>query len=316
MDEAAASCYEANFRGSRVLKEDIKSLLPGQMGEPPTPAEVHRASTIGELDLLVGGPPCQGHSDLNNFSRRSDPKNNLYLYMGRAAEVWRPRHVIIENVVGVASAKQNVVERVTQHLSALGYFVDSGIVDLWRIGVAQSRRRHILLASKERRLKVKDIVGQYETPARDLRWAIGDLQDVISDRLLDQAADTSADNRRRIDYLFDHGLYDLPNEQRPPCHRDKEHSYNSIYGRLSWDKPAQTVTTGFYSMPMGRYVHPSRRRTLTAHEAARLQFFPDFFDFSTVKNRSSLARIIGNAVPMKLSYVLARALFSPGTEAT
>ncbi len=316
IDESAAECYERNFPGSRVEKQDIGLTLTGEMGKPPTPEEAQSIEAIGEIDLLMGGPPCQGHSDLNNFSRRSDPKNNLYLHMGRAAEVWKPRHVIIENVVGVASAKQNVVERVTEHLSSLGYFVDHGIVDLWRIGVPQSRRRHILLASKDRRLMVREISARYEAKTRDLRWAIGDLEDATSEGLLDQPADTSPDNRRRIDYLFDHGLYDLPNEQRPPCHRDKEHSYNSIYGRLTWEKPAQTVTTGFYSMPMGRYVHPTRRRTLTAHEAARLQFFPDFFDFSTVKNRSSLARIIGNAVPMKLSYVLARELFSSGTEAT
>ena len=314
LDGSAAACYARNFPGSRVENQDIGRTLAGGIGEPITEREAESAAALGEIDLLVGGPPCQGHSDLNNFSRRCDPKNNLYLVMGRAAEVWSPRHVVIENVVGVANARQNVVGRVAEHLAGLGYFVDRGIVDLWRIGVPQSRRRHILLASRERRLKVAEIIARHETAVRDLRWAIGDLEDATSTGLLDLAADTSADNRRRIAYLFDHDLYDLPNEQRPPCHRDKEHSYNSIYGRLAWDKPAQTVTTGFYSMPMGRYVHPSRRRTLTAHEAARLQFFPDSFDFSTVENRTSLARIIGNAVPMKLSYALARELFSPRLE--
>ena len=82
----------------------------------------------------------------------------------------------------------------------------------------------------------------------------------------------------------------------------------SVYGRLSWDKPAQTVTRGFYSMCMGRYVHPSQRRTLTAREAARLQFFPDFFDFSGANTRTAIATLIGNAVPPKLIYPFVREL--------
>ncbi len=102
--------------------------------------------------------------------------------------------------------------------------------------------------------------------------------------------------------MFDHDLFDLPNELRPPCHRNKSHTYNSIYGRLKWDNAAQTLTSGFYSTSMGRYVHPSELRTLTAHEAARIQGFPDFYSFDEAKKRTNLAKILGNAVPPKLSY--------------
>jgi DNA (cytosine-5)-methyltransferase 1 len=309
-DESAAACFERNFPDATVRASDVGEILDGRISDRLTPREKEWAARLGPLDLLVGGPPCQGHSDLNNFSRRSDPKNNLYLFMGRAAEVWNPRHVLVENVVGVKRAKQNVVGQVADRLARLGYFVDEGFVDLRRLGVPQSRRRHVLLASREKRIKIEEVQGRCEIVPRDLRWAIGDLEDQPPDGLLDQAAVSSPENRARIAYLFDHDLFDLPNKHRPSCHRDKQHSYQSIYGRLRWDKPAQTVTTGFYSMPMGRYVHPSRRRTLTAHEAARLQFFPDYFDFSNVKNRTSLARMIGNAVPMKLSYVFARELFA------
>jgi DNA (cytosine-5)-methyltransferase 1 len=77
-----------------------------------------------------------------------------------------------------------------------------------------------------------------------------------------------------------------------------------MYGRMRYDEPSQTITSGFSSPGQGRYIHPVRPRTLTPHEAARLQFFPDFFDFSMVKYRSSLATMIGNAVPMKLSYAV------------
>lgn len=97
------------------------------------------------------------------------------------------------------------------------------------------------------------------------------------DTLMDMPSKPSKDNLKRIDYLFENNIYDLPNEQRPPCHQKGNHTYKSIYGRLHWDEPSQTITSGFYSMCMGRYVHPQLPRTLTAHEAARLQFFPDYF---------------------------------------
>jgi DNA (cytosine-5)-methyltransferase 1 len=77
-----------------------------------------------------------------------------------------------------------------------------------------------------------------------------------------------------------------------------------MYGRLRYDRPSQTITSGFTSPGQGRFIHPSQQRTLTPHEAARLQFFPDFFDFSASKKRGDLAKMIGNAVPMKLSYML------------
>jgi DNA (cytosine-5)-methyltransferase 1 len=70
-----------------------------------------------------------------------------------------------------------------------------------------------------------------------------------------------------------------------------------MYGRLAWDQLAQTITTGFTSMGQGRYVHPSRPRTLTPHEAARLQTFPDWFQWGESVPRTLLSTMIGNAVP-------------------
>src|SRR5690606_5320498 len=91
------------------------------------------------------------------------------------------------------------------------------------------------------------------------------------------ASTTKKINKKRIDYLFENNLWDLPDSQRPDCHKEKSHSYKSCYGRLRWDKPAQTLTSGFGSMGQGRYVHPLQRRVITPHEAARIQGFPDFF---------------------------------------
>jgi DNA (cytosine-5)-methyltransferase 1 len=127
---------------------------------------------------------------------------------------------------------------------------------------------------------------------------------IKSDAVFDQAAVHSETNKLRIDYLFDHDLHELPDHVRPDCHRLKKHSYNSVYGRMRWDEVAPTITTGFGSTGQGRFVHPLRRRTLTPHEAARIQFIPDFFDFGNSQRRQ-LQEMIGNAVPPKLSFMLA-----------
>jgi len=132
---------------------------------------------------------------------------------------------------------------------------------------------------------------------------MGDLEHERPTRMFKSPSKLNEENLGRIRYLMRHGLRDLPNRLRPPCHQDGDHSYKSMYGRLSYAEPAQTITSGFGSPGQGRFVHPTQPRTLTPHEAARVQFFPDWFDFSVVKTRTALATMIGNAVPMKLSYI-------------
>ncbi|MBU6330546.1 MAG: DNA cytosine methyltransferase [Acidobacteria bacterium] len=301
-EPTAAEVFGKNFSGGRVIVGDVAEIFDSPVGNKLSAAERHVLKDLGNTDVLMGGPPCQGHSDLNNRTRRMDPKNELYFSMVRAAEVLEPRCVLIENVPGALNDKAQVVQRSAAALSDLGYKVDFGVVDASRIGVPQRRKRLLLLASRDHEPCVDDIESIYARPPRTLRWAIGDLEGLSTPDLRDEAANSAPATRTRIDYLFDHDLFDLPDMMRPACHRTKAHTYRSIYGRLRWDEPTQTITTGFYSMCMGRYVHPSERRTLTAREAARIQYFPDAFDFTSVTKRSDLAKMIGNAVPSRLAH--------------
>ena len=112
----------------------------------------------------------------------------------------------------------------------------------------------------------------------------------------------SPDNLRRARWLLKHDRFDLPNHMRPSCHRDNPgHRYKSMYGRMRWNLPSQTLTTGFRSPGQGRFLHPAEPRVLTCREAARIQFFPDWFDFLPAGSRTSIARAIGNAVPPKVA---------------
>ena len=301
-DPQALSIYEANFPTATARSEDVAAIFDGCIAYPTTLTETKIVEELGDIDVLVGGPPCQGHSDLNNHTRRADPKNILYLRMARAAEVLHPKVIVIENVATVHLDKGGVVEATIQALKMYGYEIDTRVVDLCRVGVPQSRRRFILLATNLKGLEPSKILADLENsmpdhPDRTVRWAIDDLSSLAGKTVFDTASRPTTDNARRIDLLFERDLYDLPNEFRPECHRDKEHSYISMYGRLRPESPAQTITTGFGSMGQGRYIHPECKRTITPHEAARLQTFPDWFKFGRGTRRGVLASVIGNAVP-------------------
>lgn len=310
LDTSANSVYKMNFPKAVVRTGPVENLLDGSLQAPPTRAEELLVKDIGTIHALIGGPPCQGNSDLNNHTRRNDPKNLLYLRMARAAEILKPGIVLIENVPAVQHEKRGVVGMVRTHLSVLGYRVSDGIVQLDKLGVAQRRRRHLLLATRPDWPHPQDVFfslssNKYE--ARDLNWAIGDLAHVTHDCSLDQVPRASKANLARMAWLLEHDKYDLPNFMRPRCHQN-EHSYKSMYGRLRWDQPAQTITSGFTSIGQGRYMHPDQMRALTVHEAARIQGFPDYFDFSAVAHRAALTTMVGNAVPPQLGREVVGAL--------
>jgi DNA (cytosine-5)-methyltransferase 1 len=297
----ALDVYGTNFPGATLWCDDVSVLFSGRLAARPSPTERKIAATLGELDFLVAGPPCQGWSSLNNHTRGFDKRNALYRRVARVAQITEPRYVVIENV---ANARLGRAPSETRNfLQRLGYRVCERVISLADIGVPQRRRRHVVIATRDAAIDIDAVLATLLRRPRTLRWAIGDLTSVPGTSVYDRSSLPSRDNARRMNWLRDHRAYDLPNRHRPTCHQG-EHTYRSMYGRLRWDLPAQTITSGFGSMGQGRYVHPGGRRTLTPHEAARLQYFPDWFSFGS-RTRSELATLIGNAVPMKLSHVIA-----------
>lgn len=304
LDDNAAAIFAKNFPQSDLRARPIEELVDGEVGARLTVRERRLRSDVGDIDLLIAGPPCQGHSDLNNHSRRDDPKNALYLRALRFAEVARPRHLIIENVPGVAHDRLGVVRTSVDVLTRLGYAVETVVLNADDFGVPQRRRRHVLVASRGTAAPTEGLTSLH-APTRPVSWAIDDLEVGALGDVFENPARHAAINFNRIKYLFDHDLYELPDAQRPDCHRLKPHSYLAVYGRMHPDRPAPTITAGFGSTGQGRFVHPFEPRTLTPHEAARVQGFPDFFDFSACRGRRALQQMIGNAVPPRLAYALA-----------
>jgi DNA (cytosine-5)-methyltransferase 1 len=285
----------------------------GRMAKKIVCADLGAGLTVPRrrLDVVVAGPPCQGHSDLNNSTRRVDARNELYTVPAAFAVKNDAKVVLIENVPAVIHSAQRVVCNAERTLVDAGYATAQIVLDISNLGVPQKRRRHLLIGSCIHEQRELDGISEQISAlseAPKLLDFIGDLQDshgLPTGRSFSQRV--SRDNVERIDYLFDNDIYDLPNHLRPPCHRDKVHSYGSMYGRLRPDVPAQTITSGFGSMGQGRYVHPTRRRTITPHEAARIQGFPDFFSFDAVGSLTGLREMIANAVPPAVAaFVLAR----------
>ncbi|WNZ82149.1 MULTISPECIES: DNA cytosine methyltransferase [unclassified Pseudomonas] len=301
MDAAVSKFYNENF-SSRIgdyYQGDISQMVDDDFHGMSSRFEKLISSKYWGVDFLFAGPPCQGHSNLNNHSRRSDPRNALYLKTIKFIKLSMPKYFLIENVPSVIHSKESVVERSKDLLRSYGYEVDELVIDFIRLGVPQSRKRHVIVGSLAGDL-CNVIDGVYTDEAAILSDVLHDLIDIDRSDIFNSPSKMSATNTVRADYLYSTDSYDLPNELRPPCHQG-QHSYKSMYGRLRWDDVAQTITGGFGSMGQGRFLHPLQKRVITPHEAARIQGLPDWLDFSGVTKRSELQKMIGNAVPPALS---------------
>lgn len=289
-----------------LLASEAENVLSWQLDSPLAQKEEALARHAANTHLVLAGPPCQGHSSLNNSTRGSDERNRLYLLAARAVRILKPQAAIIENVQTVTRDLHGVVAKATGALQSWGYHVQDFRLRGTDVGLPQTRVRHFLVATQN------PIPAFAIKPRRKSGvWrVISDLQAAPAvGSIFSTASTPSATNTKRIDYLFDHKTYDLPNSERPECHQS-DHSYKSMYGRLRKDRPAQTITSGFGSMGQGRFVHPTQRRTITPHEAARIQGFPDFFDWSAFAKRGQLQEAIGNAVPPQLAEAIVQFLIA------
>lgn len=314
-DREALKIYATNLSPREVLCADVGNIVDfavagwaetARFAYPPEPVDRALRAIKGSVDLVIAGPPCEGHSNLNNRTRRADPRNLLYIDAIAVAVAVDATAVVVENVPDVVNDRSRVVDTAIALLEERGYRTTHAVLAADELGLPQTRRRFFLVGSRKDVFDLPQFAHTLRKPPSTVRWAIEDLVDVDADPMMDSAPVLSAENRRRIDYLFENDLYELPDHMRPACHRNG-HTYRSVYGRLRWDGPAGTITTGFFTPGRGRFIHPSRRRTLTAREAARLQGFPDWFRFrldgSQAIGRNALAKWIGDAVPPILGYV-------------
>lgn len=303
-DPQAAHTYRTNL-GDHILLQDIRELSPTEVLE-------QSKLDVGECTLLAGGPPCQGFS-LQRRGDRDDRRNHLILEFIRFVKGIQPKIFFIENVGGLNSKQgRPFVREIVEQLAKEGYHTRFEQLNAAWYGVPQRRIRRFLVGERT------GIGGlptfQFPEPELDesqwvtVREAIGDLPTPPEDGSPHLAvpnhfreARLSETNIERLKHIPEGGgRQDLPRHLQLPCHRDNpKHRHLDVYGRLAWDQPSVTITARFDSFTRGRFGHPEQHRSITLREGARLQSFPDDFEF--FGSREDIARQIGNAVPPKLA---------------
>lgn len=324
----AAATYAGNFGESHTVWGDIADLDDG---------------AIPAADVVIGGPPCQGFSNLGSRDV-ADPRNKLWLQFLRVVARARPKIFVIENVDRFRSSAEFALLLAEAESGMIrGYTLTHGLLLAADHGVAQRRLRTFVIGSR---------IGPVPLPApthakaprdgsvpwRSVRDRIGDEsrfpRKLVTTELPEQTVEyfgrvvpglfKSRDlhfgrrprdlSVRRYDAVPPGGgRFDLPDELLPRCWRDKPSGTTDVMGRMRWDAPSLTIRTEFFKPEKGQYLHPqwdplhpSRRvnRVITHAEAAALQDFGE--DHLWCGSKTEIAKQIGNAVPVGLAQAVAR----------
>lgn len=301
VDPKARATYALNHPSTWLAGCDIRAV---------NTEELMRSLDLvpGDLDLLAGCPPCQGFSRMrkrNKTLSAKDDRNALIDDFLRFVLAFRPKRVMMENVPGLLEYYR--FKKFKAALRRAGYDLLTEVLDVADYGVPQRRRRLIVSAS----LHGKAVLASPLKSRVTVRETIGHLPLAGSsgDMLHDMGERRSEKVKRLIELIPADGgsRKDLPAEMHLDCHK-KSDGFSDVYGRMSWDSVAPTITGGCYNPSKGRFLHPVHNRTITLREASLLQGFPPNYNFDVVHGKESIALMIGNALPPKFIEVHARAI--------
>ncbi len=221
----------------------------------------------------------------------------------------------MENVPQLCRHK--VFDDFVAFLTEKKYHVTHEVVDCSKYGIPQRRKRLVLLASKKGKLELPDPSG-YKDIDNSVQKAIGNLPSIKAgdcDPLdgLHKARKLTSINLKRIKASKPGGTWkDWDTKLLPACYRKETgESFKSVYGRMTWSDPSPVITTQFYNYGTGRFGHPKQNRAISLREAALLQTFPPDYSFvkaEEVVTLTKVGRLIGNAVPPKLSQIVANSI--------
>ena len=328
--------FAHNFGENRAYQDSIATL----------PAKDFMSSVglrKGELDVLVGGPPCQGFS--KNVPRKhrylEDPKNQLVRSFLDYVEAFMPRFVVMENVAEMKNGFENSYsDEVMLRLAGCGYSVNHGVLNAADFGVPQRRRRAFFVASRD------TVAAKLPTPTHNqhvernqrnlfevltqhvnVREAISDLpplkhgegqeffdytnkpESAFQIKMRSNSSKITNHIARKLNPLQYDRLAALKAGQGIkdlPDHLKTKGGYSGAYGRLTWDMVAPTITRWVFHPGSGRWGHPDDIRLLTIREVARVQSFSD--DYTFVGSYNQQAGQLGNAVPPLLMESVIKAL--------
>lgn len=312
---AAIKTYQHNFSKAKGICADLL-----KMG---TDTIIEQLGDLSKIDVIIGGPPCQGFSAANRYKTEGeDPRNKLFFQFVKFVDLAKPKAIIIENVRGIITSNNGYAkDRIYEIFQSRGYRVSHRILDAATFGVPQKRLRNFFVILRDEEFDFDQLVGAKKVVT--VKEAIGELYELEplgegektltkapttayqrylrdkANRLLNHDIRYPAEKvQERISYVPQGGNWEDVPEKLWPSNRNNRHS--SAYKRLEEDKPSVTIDTGNNH---SNYFHPLYNRIPTVREAARLQSFPDGFVFHG--NRSEQYRQVGNAVPPLLAKAIA-----------
>ena len=297
-----AATYADNF-GAHVLAGDIRELIAD-------------GALDCKADVVVGGPPCQGFSNLTG-NKKCDPRREMWSPFMDVVERSECKVFLLENVQNLLKSPEG--DAILERAESLGFHVreSASVLLASEFGVPQNRRRTIIMGSRLGPIELPKPAGKKQT-VRDAFKGIPAKP--LHDGLMTSPASGSDLHIRRNPTELSKARYRLvpeggnrfdlqaaAPELTPDCWIRKTSGGTDLFGRLEWDGPARcTIRTEFYKPEKGRFLHPEEHRPITHWEAARLQSFPDSFRWHGTKIRIAIQ--IGNAVPPKFAEALGHAM--------
>lgn len=326
-DSSIANTYEKNHPEVDMIVDDIKNIDQSGLFKK------------GDANVIIGGPPCQGFSMAGARIRNDfmdDPRNYLFKHYFNVVKTVKPEVFVIENVKGIQTMQKGEIFKEILRLFSSSELLDGKpyhlyyrVVNAIDFGVPQKRERMIIIGTTKNKVDFDGLFEKTKKQIRDeiptyfdyvtVKDAIGNLGDTTEDGIVDNPKPETAYQQYLSSTAIKLKNHTKTHHSRIAIERmmkvnngenftvlneNIKSVHSGSYGRLSWDKPAPTITTRFDTPSGGRFTHPIKNRTLSPREAARIQSFPD--DFVFYGKKTSIIKQIGNAVPPKVSYFLAK----------
>lgn len=313
-DEKAADSFKKNMPDTEVIVGDLT--------DPSVKKRIVELAQALNVNMLAGGPPCQGYSSKGKKLGLKDPRNFLFREYLNLVEKLQPDVFVIENVKGILlSANGWFKKQIIETIENLGYTVRFGIMNAEDFGVPQSRERAIFICSKHGPIPLPKVSVSKKVTVRD---AISDLSYLESnegsfeqDYKMEPQSDYQRQMRANSEKLYNHKASNhkpiaieklklIPPEQGKEYLPEEMHGnqqFKTTWGRLKWDEVSPTIDTRFDACSNGTNNHPYLNRAITPREAARIQSFDDNFIF--YGSKVYIRKQIGNAVPPLLAKAIA-----------
>ena len=316
-DQSIATAYKENHKSTNVVVGDITSLdLSKVFGE-----------YVNRIDVVIGGPPCQGFSQKGKRKTINDERNFLFKHYVEVVKFVKPKYFVMENVPNLLTAEKGFfLNEIKGLFKGYGYSIRYGILNAADYGVPQNRRRAIIIGKylatpPELPLPCKQKVTIWDAIS-DLAYLESGEGEFEQKYRNSPKSDYEKKMRKGSKILYNHmatkhsalALERLslipPNAGKEIL--PKEHITKSVYSgtwsRMKQNDVAVTITTRFDTPSSGKFTHPFLNRAITVREAARLQSFPDTFKF--IGSKMSQMKQVGNAVPPLLARKIARVIMN------